>query len=429
MRTRFDMNNRVKKIIMAALAVCISGAPGVSPRHGIRPPLLFSAERNFKKEINGIIDGILDADSAGSRQELIKTLRTYPPDLVGACWREVLDRAWRASRIAHVIDVMSEFNDKSFVLPVANHLISPHSPVRKSAALALKKIGDDRLFPVILKMAASSVPVHRIYFIEAMNYLYDQRFYIFLANMLRDDNKSIRIYIINCFRENRILESLGLIRNVALYDKNDEVRIVAIEALGILRDGNSVNIFHVTLNDRSREIRCESAKSIYAINSAVSINPVSSRLLVEDDNEIKDLLIETLLGLKRTGDTRGLERILTGDASAVLRIKSACVLGFSANMSSQTALQQALKDQDYRVRAEACNSLGYFRNRQALAGLMEVLGRDEPAYVKSSALYAIRRINDKSSLIGLFDLYCRETDPVFREMLHDAIREYIKKFI
>lgn len=383
----------------------------------------------MKKEIAGIIDGILGTESPEGRHDLIKTLRTYPPDLVGAAWREVLDRAWRAGRIVQVIDAMSEFNDKSFVLPIANHLVSPHSPVRKSAALALKKIGDDRLFPVILGMATSTVPVHRIYFIEAMNYLYDQRFYLTLSTMMRDENKSIRIYIVNCFRENRISESLNQIRNAALSDKNDEVRIAAIEALGALRDGNSANVLHVTLNDRSREVRCESARSLLAINSAASVNPVSSRLLVEDDNEIKDLLIDTLTVLKRSGDTRGLEKILTGDSSASLRIKSAYVLSFSANQSSQSSLQQSLRDQDYRVRAEACNSLGYFRNRQALASLLEVLGRDEPVYVKSAALFAVKRINDKTSLMSMFNLYTSEADPIVREMLHETIREYIKKFI
>jgi HEAT repeat protein len=90
---------------------------------------------------------------------------------------------------------------------------------------------------------------------------------------------------------------------------------------------------------------------------------------------------------------------------------------------------RALNDTDFRVRAEACNSLSHYRNRLALTGLLEVLSRAEPLYVKTAALYAVKRINDKQSLLGLFELYSKEQDPVFNELLKETVREYIKRFI
>ena len=68
-------------------------------------------------------------------------------------------------------------------------------------------------------------------------------------------------------------------------------------------------------------------------------------------------------------------------------------------------------------------------NRQSLASLFDVLEKEEQVYVKSAALYSIKRINDKSSLMGLFDLFTRENDPIFRELLHNAIQEYIRRYI
>ena len=105
------------------------------------------------------------------------------------------------------------------------------------------------------------------------------------------------------------------------------------------------------------------------------------------------------------------------------------MLSFSGSLQGQAALQQGLRDKDYRVRAEACNSLGYYRNRQALASLFDVLAAENNFYIKTAALNSVRRINDKSSLMGLFDLYTVERDPLFKELLRDAVREYIKRFI
>ncbi len=391
--------------------------------------VLLANEKSAEREIAGLVAGILDETDDAAKQELIKKLRSYPPREVSARWVKELDGAVRESTIVRVIDAMSEFNDRSFVLPLAEHLVSSHYAVRKSAARALKRVGDDRLFPVILKMVNSPVPVHRIYFIEAMNYLFDQRFYPSLTGLLRDENKSIRIYVLNCLKENRITESLALVRGAAMGDKNDEVRIAAIEAIGAMRDGNGLNVLHVTMNDRNRDVRSESVKAISLIGSAASVNPLSLRLLAEEDNEIKDLMIETLSSMRRVGDIRGLEKILLNDSNLGLRIKSAYVLGFSGSQQAFSALHHALKDSDFRVRAEACNSIGNFRNRQALACLFEVLERNEEVYVKSAALYAVRRINDKTSLMGLFDLYTREKDPIFRELLQEAIRDYIRRFI
>jgi HEAT repeat protein len=420
------MTRKKNTILIMLLAALLAGPAGLYAPAAMR---LSAAEKASPREITGLINRILDETDEAKRQEQMKKLRAYPADDVIPCWVDQLKGAIRVSTTVHVIDLMAEFGDKRLVMPLANRLVSPHYAIRKSAARALKKFGDDRLYPVILKMVNSDVPVHRIYFIEAMNYLYDQRFYLSMTGLMREDNKSIRIYVINCFKENRVTESLGLIRGAAMSDKNDEVRIAAIDAIGAMRDGNGLNVLHVTLNDKNRDVRCESAKSIGLIDSIASVNPLCIRLMSEEDNEIKEIMIETLASLKRAGDVRGLERIMLNDGNLSLRIKAAYILGFSGSQQAFSVLVQALKDQDYRVRGEVCNSLGYYRNRQSLASLYDVMEREKELYVKSAALYSVKRINDKTSLMELFDLFTKETDPIFSELLRDAIREYIKRYI
>jgi HEAT repeat protein len=386
-------------------------------------------EQKQKKEIVETIRGILYEDSEGKRLLYVNKLKSYPYDEVSKSWVEILEAAAPDYIKVRIINYLFEYNDKKLVLPIAYQLLSPDIAVRKKAAQVLMKMGDDRIYPVVLKMANSPNPVHRIYFIEAMNLLYDRRFYSSLANMLQDENKSIRIYVLHCLRENRISESLRLIRNAALGDKNDEVRVAAIETLGAFRDAGAVNILHMILNDKNRNARLESVKSLSLIGAAISAHFMSLRLLAEEDNVIKQLLLDTLALMKRAGDTRGPEKILLADADEGLRIKAAYILGFSGNQAALMALILGLKDSDYRVRAEVCNSLGNYRNRQALAGLLDILAREETAYVKSASLYAIKRMNDRSCVMNLFDLYTAEKDPVFKEQLREVVHDCIKRFI
>jgi HEAT repeat protein len=394
----------------------------------LAPGRLRAAETSCSRGGSSLIGSFLEETNAEKKQELIRKMRALPAEEVAACWLDRLEDARSGEKI-RIIEEMADYPEKRFVLPLANYLVDNHQALRRAAARSLKKIGDDRLYPVILNMVNSDVAVHRIYFIEAMNYLYDSRFYPLLAGLMRDENKSIRIYVLNCLKENRIAESLGIIRGSALSDKNDEVRIVAIEAIGALRDGNGLSVLHITLNDKNRDVRCESARSIRLINSLASVNPLSYRLMAEEDDEIKDIMLETLSVMRRIGDVRGLEKILATDSSLSLRIKSAYVLSFSGSLQGQAALQQGLRDRDYRVRAEVCNSLGYYKNRQSLASLFEVLSRESNFYIKTAALNSVRRINDKSSLMGLFDLYTVEREQLFKELLRDAVKEFIKRFI
>lgn len=417
------------------IIICVAGFIVLAPLlllyapGGMAPPSLAAAEGFSSREMKGLIDRFMEETDGKKRQELVQLLRSYPEDEVGTRWLELLDGAVRVSTTVRVIDGMAEFADRRFVPPLARLLVSPHYAIRKSAARTLKKTGDDRLYPVILGMVNSRNPVHRIYFIEAMNYLYDRRFYQSLTGLLRDDNKSIRIYVINCLKENRITESLGYIRAAAMNDGNDEVRIAAIEAIGDLRDGIGLGVLHATLNDENRDVRCESVRSIGRINSFASVNALSLRMAQEDENEIKEMILDILAGLARVGDVRGIEKVLRTDAQQGLRIKAAHVLGFSASPLALAALRDGIGDTDFRVRAEVCNSLGNFRNRQSLAVLLEVLGKEDHVYVKSAALYSIRRINDRKSLIDLFDFYTEEKDPIFRELLRITIREYIGRYI
>jgi HEAT repeat protein len=380
-------------------------------------------------EISMAVKQLLREDDEAKKNDYLKRLKSYRQRDIVDIMLDLLNRKRSMSSRVRVIDNLSYFDDRRMVMPLAKLLIHPRRPIRVSAARTLKKVGDDRLYPIVLKMAGSSNPVHRIYFIEAMNYLYDKRFYYYLMGMLRDKSKSVRIYTINCLKKNGITESLGSIRNVALTDRNGEVIIAAIEALGAFRDRNALTVLHRTIKNYNRDVRMESAKSLYLIASPLSVQALSEQLRNERDDKIKDRIMDTLVRIRRVGNVKGLERVLLNDRNVKLRIKSAYTLGLAGNMNAARILMQGLKDSNYRVRAEICNSLGNYRDRKVLEALLNVIKKERSRYVKTAALYSIQKINDKYAALGLFDIYSREKDPIFKEMLRVMVRGYIRKYL
>ncbi|MCU0847574.1 MAG: HEAT repeat domain-containing protein [Spirochaetes bacterium] len=365
----------------------------------------------------------------GEQKALFEALKFYPQkELVQPCL-EILRESDSYILKRDLIEFMAELRDRSVVLPIAKELTSPHQPVRISAAMALRKNGDDRMYPVILAMAGHENPVHRIYFIEAMNYLYDKRFYSHLVEMMRDENKSIRIYVINCFRKNQLMEAAGIIRNAGAGDRNDEVRISAIEAMGEMKDNGASYVLVKALNERNRDLRLAAARAFIQIGSYGAAEPLSSRLMVEDDPEIKDSILDGLMNFKRGGDLRGVEKVLASDSDYRRRVKSAYILGAIRDQRAVGVIYNGLSDSDYKVRAELCDALGNYKSRQTINRLLEIIEKDPITYVRTAALYSIKTMLDRQTLVSLFDIYSMEREPLFRDILGNLIRDYIRRHI
>ncbi|HNW29512.1 MAG TPA: hypothetical protein PKN50_13630, partial [Spirochaetota bacterium] len=125
-------------VLMSVLLLCAAGQAAPALPVSVRGPVsdfvqtqLNAVEKVSTREISGIIRGILSETDDAKKQELVKKLRSYPQAEVGDCWLELLDGAVRVSTTVRIIDNMSEFSDRRFVLPLANLLVSSHHAVRK----------------------------------------------------------------------------------------------------------------------------------------------------------------------------------------------------------------------------------------------------------------------------------------------------------
>jgi len=372
----------------------------------------------------------LDDDDEDVRERLITALKEYPIKEQSAFWIEMLKSSKDKKTEILLIDFLSNSKAVSFTIPIAEKLLVPRSEVREKAAKMLKKSGDDRMFPIILSLGNSKNPIDRIYFLEALNYLYDIRFRKLVISMLEDENKSVRIYAIKCVNNNEVKEALPALRNLAAKDGNNETRKMGIESLVSFKDTKSCSMLVGLLKDESGEIRIEAVKALKELKYYAAAAQISEMLLKEKDPEIKQTILDTMISFKKAGNTNGLKHIIKNDTDFRMRIKAVYTIGaVSEDSSTLGILKEALLDEDYRVRGEACSALGSIKKGSTTEILFDQIKTDKSRYVRSAALYSIVKINNSRNIIKLFDIYSVEEDKVFKEILRGIIRKNMQKYI
>jgi HEAT repeat protein len=372
----------------------------------------------------------LDDDDEDARVGIITALKEYPVPEQTALWIEFLRTAKDKKTEIALIEFLSGSKTASFTIPIAEKLLVPRSEVREKAAMVLKKYGDDRMFPVILSLGQSKNTIDRIYFLEALNHLYDVRFQKLAISMLDDENKSVRIYAIKCVNNNEVKEALPSLRRLTAKDDNNETRKMGIESLVSFKDTQSGSMLIGILKDQSGEMRIEAVKALKELKYYSAAAPISEMLTREENTEIKYAALDTLISFKKAGNTKGLAHIIKKDPDSKMRIKAVYTLGVVGEESSTLeVLKEAALDEDYRVRGEACNAMGSLKKGSASEILLNQIKTDKSRYVRSAALYSIVKINDSKNIIKLFDIYSNEEDRVFKEILRGIIRNSLNKHI
>lgn len=360
---------------------------------------------------------ILSAIPDRTRRVAIRALRLYPVADQLDRWFTILKKTDSYAVKRWVIDVLSGCKDKAVVMPLVNELSCPDAGVRERAAIALKTAGDDRMYPMVLIMAKNQNPIYRVYAMEAMAHLYDQRFQTVPLEMLRDPNHTVRYYALRCAEMNNVPQSLSAIRNLAGGDPNFRVRAKAISILGNYRDSGSLYIFTRALGDREPSVRLAAATGLYHLNSRSAASALGGQLLHERDNAIKMMILSALARLGSAGSMHGLEKTLREADSPLIRALSAHVLGEARERHAVNALSAALADTDRRVRAEVCAALGAYREKRAQDELVRMSLSNDDRYVRTAALYALRRIADRASVNALHERAAAEKDPVIKSII------------
>ncbi len=368
---------------------------------------------------------VVGGDST-EKETALSLLKMYPFKSVKDIYVKVLEQTRSFVVKKEVITVLGNAGDRSFVIPIAKELESPFSGVREKAIYHLRIIGDDRMYPYIVKLSENKDPVFRVYALDALAYIYDFRLQPVVQALLRDENKSVRLLAIQCVQKNGIDKLYPAIRTMAGSDSDSEVRIEAINAIGKMNDTGALSVLLKTISNESVEVRLSTIQALRKMRMKQSLHAVSDRLAVESDNQIKTICIDMMIEMRDGGGFRGIEREVMNEEYLPLRIKSVYALGVIGGPRVSGLLIKALADKEYKVRAEACGALSGSKDRTTINALISVIRSDKERYVRLAALYAIEKARDKLSIIPLLDMYSNEKDPVFKFKLYEVTRYLIQ---
>jgi HEAT repeat protein len=441
------MNNKFGLILCGIIAVTIMQGQAYSQddtKKQIEKTVQTILEKNGEQQNNAVkyikdnlppdaprllCDALITEGDTSQKLFVLSILKLYNLQSIKDQYIRVLENTDNVFVKIEIIALFGRSGDKSFVVPVSKELEHRFADVRKAAILALKEIGDDRMFPVIFKMAESKNSVYKMYALEALYQVYDIRLFSIVQAFLSDENKSVRIYALECVEKNYIDKLLPTVRTIALSDQNPEVRVVAINTLGRMNDSGCMQVLFKTLTSDNREIRYATALNLGKFRFKQSSYYISEQLAIETDNQIKSILIDSLLDMKDGGGYKGFENIIDHENYPGIRIKSTYALGIIGGNKAVPILLKALKDSEYKVRAETCNSLSFYKDKTVISNLLSIVNNDPERYVRLAALYALEKIKDRSVVIPLYDRYAVEKDPVFKMKLFEVTRTLIQSSI
>ena len=363
------------------------------------------------------------------RAVCLEALRLYPMRDTINDWIELLTKTGSAMLKIEIMSQISSTKNRNMVMPLTNELKNSFFEVRQAAARLLRTNGDDRVYPVILSMMTDESPAVRGAAIESLTYLYDQRFSSQFMNMLYDSDPIVRIHAIKCVRRNHIENGGHHVRSLASNDTNGYVRYAAFTYM--LETGDRASVINIAIraiNDADRITRLSSVNVIYRFNATAGFTPLCYRLQSEQDDEIKETILDTLIARANVPYPNSIMKVLQTDTNPELRVKAAHALSFRNDVTSMQALIQSLNDKEPNVRAEACSSLATFQSAAATDALLRASHKNETYYVRTAALYALLRSKTRNATVGLFEIFADEDDPVFRSILYRSIRDLIIRY-
>jgi HEAT repeat protein len=200
-----------------------------------------------------------------------------------------------------------------------------------------------------------------------------------------------------------------------LQDKDVDVRLAVVEGLADLKTKPAIASLHTALDDATPEVSFAAAKALWALNDPAGKQALLAVLAGDNKTASSFFSKEKRQALRMMHTPRttilfavqkgavfapvpglgmgisSMQQILT-DPTVSGRATAALLLGRDKDKATLEALEDALVDKDFRVRAAAVHSLA-LRNDPALRADLEPLVQDVKEEVRLRAAAALLRLS------------------------------------
>ncbi|MCX7999507.1 MAG: HEAT repeat domain-containing protein, partial [Leptospiraceae bacterium] len=331
--------------------------------------------------------------------------------------------------VVSILKNLSLKQDRRFMYSAIELMTHRSSEVRKAVFQYLNSFKDDRILPYIFELGNSEKPIERYYYLEALNYIDDERMNIHVAKLLNDPSPAIRseaIHVVNKFKmknlENQVL-------NLVKADPNYEVRKYAIQYAESQNLKHRLDIFTRGLSDTNYEVREVSILSVKIFRMPVYAPYISKALETETLSNLRMEMIESLIQMNHHGGGQGLVATLSQEPNPNVRRKAAYAIGLlGAKIGVPSLNKSLLRDISLEVRLESAKSLGRMKEKAGIPALLTKL-RDfqENEILRSQILLSLEQIDDPKVMPYVFDIMEEETT-AFRSHIKDFMRNMLYKY-
>lgn len=270
--------------------------------------------------------------------------------------------------------------------------------VRKYAAIALGKIGDEETISVLLNGIKDENWQVREAAVQALGQLRTEKALKGIISIFGDDDIRVRE------SASRAASQFGdaAIRRVKkmLVSKDEKVRATCIQTLGRVGDESSYPLIVKSLKDPALEVKKEAVTALGKFGQK-AIEPLLRIFSDENDIVTRRAIINSLKRIQ------GSEKYILN----ALRSKDKKVKSASALVSGELRLKEAvpdllhlLNDRNPSVKENATSALGKLRSFEAVEPIMKRIPKERNLEVKRELVYALGEIGDKKATPFLINL-------------------------
>jgi len=178
--------------------------------------------------------------------------------------------------------------------------------------------------------------------------------------------------------------------------QSDEVRVRAIDVLGMLRDRTNTPVFVWALCDGHWEVRAAAAQALGELREQVLASYLLKALQHESDFTVQQSLVRALGKCKQETSINVLIQLLQDqDQNWLVREAAAWSLGQLQAVPACPLMEVLCSDPDEMVRIAVARALGEIEDLSAKHLLVEAMRGDEDEDVREAAEWALQQLEKK----------------------------------
>jgi HEAT repeat protein len=393
----------------------------------VRKAILIAKKKSEQDLYKAIIYGIANNKSIRIKTYLIGILKRLDIYESANDILQILKREKNEKAMVLLIGYLGFIKNRDVVYELCKYILSPYMEVRRAAVLSLKEIGDERMYPYIMRLLVSADELKKVYALDALYFLGNERLVPLILEFLKSPNKSVRLLALRILAKFHTNEMENIIGNIIIKDRNSEVKIKALE---IADRWYNPNLFHSVvkaLSDKDFAVRKMALKIIIKHSDSKALPYVNRLATKENVISIKFMILNYYETVKSPHSFQGLLYLASKSKNIKIRYLSIALMGYLRIKLAIPYLKSYIKDNNPYIRAEAIHSLCYFRNLAPT--ILKQYLEEKDIYVKTSALFCLKRIAYKQMLDKIFNSIFIEKDKFIREEIKKVFLFLLNKVI